>query len=196
MAGAARQDATVTTQTPAHSGKRSLMSRVWAVVDWLAERHLLTLNHTILLLCSSIYLGTGLSLTLFQFPSFDDLTVENYSIIVVPPIERATTFFTYMTQVMYVTGAIMLLAEWRTRLRWAPIVVLVTLTATTALTILFIFDYNEELNAGITDPARLVEVMDSWMTLNWVRVGIWVVMWLAVATYFAVRAAPSIRGRR
>ena len=181
---------------PAEKERRTLMDRVWDAVDWLADRHLLTLNHAILLLCVSIYLGTGVSLTLFQFPSFEDLTVDNYSIIVVPPIERATTFFTYMTQVMYVTAAIMLLAEWRTWLKWLPIIVLVALTATTVLTILFIFDYNQELNAGITDQARLVEVMDSWMRLNWIRVGIWVVMWFTVATYFAVRASSSIRARR
>lgn len=176
--------------------RNGLMGRVWDALDWLGERHLLAVNHTILFLCASIYLGTGASLTLFQFPSFDDLTVDNYSIIVVPPIERATTFFTYMTQVMYVTGIVMLLAEWRSRLRWVPAVVLVALTATTLLTIFFIFDYNQELNAGITDPERLVQVMDQWMDLNWIRVGIWVVMWAAVMAYFAVRAAASIRDRR
>lgn len=180
----------------ASAQRRGVLPRVWAAVDWLAERHLLTANHCLLFFCASIYLGTGVSLVLFQFPSFDDLTVENYSIILVPPIDRATRFFTYMTQVMYVTGAVMLLAEWRTRLRWAAILMLVALTATTLLTVLFIFDYNEELNAGITDPDRLVEVVDQWMRLNWIRVSIWVVMWLAVMAYFAFRAAPSIRERR
>ncbi len=182
--------------TQASTRRGGLRGRVEGALDWLAVRHLLTANHAVLFLCASIYLGTGISLTLFQFPSFDDLTVGNYSIIVVPPIERATNFFTYMTQVMFVTGVVMLLAEWRTRMRWVPIVVLLALIATTALTVLFIFDYNEELNAGITDPARLVEVMDQWMRLNWIRVGIWVVMWAAMIAYFAVRAAESIQARR
>jgi hypothetical protein len=174
----------------------TLLQRFWAAIDWLAEHHILTVSHSVLFLCASIYLGTGLSLGLFQFPSFSDLTVSNYHIIIVPPIDRATKFFTYMTQVMYLTGGLMLVAEWRTWMRLVPIVVLVSLTTTTMLTILVIFDYNRELSAGITDQARLDEVMASWMTLNWIRIAIWVVMWGALMVYFAVRAAPAIRARR
>ena len=64
----------------------------------------------------------------------------------------------------------MLVAEIRTHMRWFPIIVLAALTATTLLTIFGIFDYNAELRDGITDQARLTEVIDSWKTLNWVRV--------------------------
>jgi hypothetical protein len=168
---------------------------VTGAVQWLADRNLLVLNHSLLLLCASIYLGTGVSLVLFQFPSFPELTVSNYHAFVVPPVDRATAFFTAMTMVMIATGLVLMLAELRTGLRWVPIVVLLALTASTLLTVRVIFTYNDELRAGITDAARLRTVLGAWVDLNYVRVSLWCVMWLALMAYFGARAAASVRQR-
>jgi hypothetical protein len=172
---------------------RGILHLTQPVMTWLAERRLLLLNHSVLFLCASIYLGTGVSLVFFQLPSFAELTVDNYYEYLVPPVDRATAFFTYMTMVMYVTAGLMLLAERATRLRWAPVVVLLALTASTLLTVLVVFDYNERLRAGIGDQAELETVVAAWAVLNWVRASLWLAMWLAVMTYFAVRADPAIR---
>ena len=81
---------------------------------------LLLLNHVILLLCASIYLGTGVSLAFFQLPLEPKLTVDNYYLLFVEPVTAATHFFTYMTILMLICGVIMLATEWLSGLRWVP----------------------------------------------------------------------------
>src|SRR3954467_1576459 len=95
---------------------------------------LLVLNHTILLLCCSIYLGTGVSLVFFQFPLEPQLTVDNYYLIFVEPVTTATHFFTYMTVLMLICAVVMLVTEWFSGLRWVPVVVLLSIIAATVLT--------------------------------------------------------------
>jgi hypothetical protein len=81
----------------------------------LTMPRLLLLNDVLLLLCCSIYLGTGFSLVFFQFPLESQLTVANYQLIFVAPV--TADFFTYMTVVMLICGAIMLATEWLSGLR-------------------------------------------------------------------------------
>lgn len=145
---------------------------------------ILFLNNAILMLCCSIYLGTGVSLVFFQFPIEPHLTPDNYALIFVDPIQRATEFFTYMTLVMLVTGLIMLATEWLSGLRWPPIIVLAALITSTLLTTQFIFVYNAALADGITDPAILADTFGKWANLNRIRVSLWVIQWLAMMYYF------------
>lgn len=148
----------------------------------------LALNHTLLFVCTAMYFGTGWSLVLFNFVVAGQLTVDNYYLQFVPQVTAATAFFTGMTLVMLATAAVMTWAEWRTRYRWVPVVVLLGVVAATALTMVFILPYNETMAAGITDPAELSETLASWMTLNRVRVGLWTVQFGAMLFYFASRA--------
>jgi hypothetical protein len=146
---------------------------------------LLIANHAVLFLCASMYLGTGGSLVLFSFPVAAELTPDNYYLQFVPQVEAATRFFTYMTQVMIVTALIMLIAEWRQRTRWVPIVVLVGVAAATLLTIRMILPLNARMAAHITDAVELHSVLDRWMTLNRWRFALWAVQWGALVWYFA-----------
>lgn len=155
----------------------------------------IVLNNAILFLCCSIYLGTGISLIFFQFPLEPKLTVENYYLIFVEPVDNATRFFTYMTVVMLITGFVMLLTEWLSGIRWVPVVVLLALIASTLTTIYLIFPHNEALRQGITDPAKLAETFGVWANLNRVRVSLWGIMWLAMMYYF-VRLAYDARADR
>jgi len=145
---------------------------------------LLALNNAVLFLCCSIYLGTGLSLILFQFPVEPQLTPDNYYLIFVDPVRRATEFFTSMTLVMLATGALMLATEWFSGLRWVPIAVLGALIASTVLTLYGIFPHNEALAAGIDDPRQLAETFAAWADLNRIRVSLWCVQWTAMMIYF------------
>jgi hypothetical protein len=159
--------------------------------DWRdrpAARWLLAANHLFLLACVSMYFGTGWSLVLFNFVVADQLTVDTYYLQFVPQVTAATRFFTWMTMAMLAAGGVMLAAEWRTRLRWVPIVVLLGVVAATGLTMVFILPYNALMAEGITDPAVLEATLSRWMTLNRVRVGLWTVQWLAMAAYFGIRA--------
>jgi len=144
----------------------------------------LLINHAILFLCCSIYLGTGVSLVLFQFPLEPKLTPDNYYLIFVEPVANATRFFTWMTIVMLVTGFVMLLTEWFTGIKWVPIVVLLALIASTLLTIFVIIPYNKELAAGVSDPERLKTVFGAWANLNRLRVSLWVIEWAAMMYWF------------
>jgi hypothetical protein len=151
------------------------------------KQKLLILNHSLLFLCVSIYLGTGWSLLLFSFPVAPRLTVDNYWLQFVPQVQAATRVLTVLTIVMIVLALVMCVAEWRSRLRWAPLVVLAGIGAATWLTMQFLFPYNQAMAAGITDPAELAAVLERWMSLNRVRVSIWTVQWLAMMGFFAIR---------
>ena len=155
----------------------------------------LLINHCILFLCCSIYLGTGVSLVFFQFPLEPKLTPDNYYLMFVEPVTNATRFFTYMTVVMLVTGFIMLVTEWFTGLRWVPAVVLLGIVVATLLTIYFIFPYNDELAKGIRDPERLKIVFAKWASMNRIRVSLWTVQWAAMM-YWLYRMAFQARADR
>jgi len=150
-----------------------------------------TLNACLLLLCTSMYLGTGWSLVLFSFPIAPRLTVDNYYLQFVPQVTAATRFFTWMTLVMLASAVVMFLGERRTPFRWYPVILGVL--AATLLTRFLIFRYNAEMAAGIHDPARLRQVLSTWMATNRLRVALWTVQWLAMATYFAHKVLRAER---
>lgn len=153
---------------------------------------LLTLNHCLLFLCASMYLGTGLSLVFFSFPSADQFTVDNYYAQFVPQVTAATHFFTYMTIVMLASSALMIWSEWKTTERWVPVTVMVAIIAVTALTRWGIFPLNDEMASHITDPARLQLVLGKWLNLNKVRVSIWCLQWACMMYWFL---AWALRGK-
>ena len=155
----------------------------------------LLFNNAILMLCCSIYLGTGVTLVFFQLPLEPVLTPDSYYLVFVKPVQLATQFFTWMTVVMLVTGLIMLVGEWFSGIRWVPVVVLAAVIASTALTVLAIFDLNRELAAGVSDPVRLKALLHTWSGYNRVRAALWAVAWLAMMVWF-YRLAQQARADR
>jgi Mn2+/Fe2+ NRAMP family transporter len=141
---------------------------------------------SLLLLCTSMYLGTGWSLVLFSFPDASSLTVDNYYDQFVPPVTRATRFFTWMTTVMIAAAVVLIVAERHHAYVIAPAIVLAGVLVATGLTIKFIFPYNKRMAAGIHDEATLRSVVSKWLLLNWIRVSLWTVQWIALTTYFAL----------
>lgn len=145
------------------------------------------LNHSLLFLCVSMYLGTGWSLILFSFPVVPQLTVENYYLQFVPHVQAATRFFTYMTMAMIVFAGVMVVTEWKTGFRWVPITVLAAVLAATGLTVRWILPLNAIMAAGITDPAVLADTLRPWLALNRLRVALWSVQWVAMMVYFGAQ---------
>ena len=147
-------------------------------------KNLLTLNKILLLACTSMYFGTGWSLVFFSFPIADELTPDNYYMQFVPQVHAATVFFTYMTMVMMASCVIFIIEKWKSKEKLYPIIVLLLVILATALTVLFIFEYNEQMEAGIVDAVLLQEVLRKWMNLNIIRVSLWTLQWLTMAVYF------------
>lgn len=148
------------------------------------RNRLLVTNHALLLLCASIYLGTGASLVLFSFPIAAQLTPDNYYLQFVPQVQAATRFFTPVTVFMLFGAVAMTVAEWRQASRWVPLVVLAAIIGSTWMEAQLVFPLNDEMAGRITDPARLQVVLAEWMRLVSVRVLLWCVEWAALAWYF------------
>ena len=68
----------------------------------------------------------------------------------------------------------------------APAVCLGAVLVATGLTIKFIFPYNRRLAEHVTDQAELQTLLGKWLRLNWIRVSLWTVEWVAITTYFAL----------
>jgi hypothetical protein len=149
------------------------------------KHRLLILNHSILFLCVSMYLGTGWSMVLFSFPIAPQLTPNTYYNVFVPEVAAATAFFTRMTELMIILCIVMIIAEWKTGLRWVPIVVLLAVFAATGLTVKYIFPLNAAMTKGITDAPELQATLSHWIHLNKIRVALWTVQWAAMMIYFA-----------
>jgi len=148
------------------------------------KNKLLITNHALLLLCASLYLGTGTSLVLFSFPVAPQLTPGNYYLQFVPQVQAATKFFTPVTVFMIFGAVIMTVAEWRQPLRWVPIVVLAAIIGSTLMETQLVFPLNDEMARHISDPVRLNIVLGEWMRLVTARVLLWCVEWAALAWYF------------
>ena len=104
-----------------------------------------------------------------------------------PQVTRATRFFTWMTNVMIAAAIVLIVAERNNTYVVEPAIVLAGVIAATALTIKFIFPYNRQMAAGIKDEATLHSVLGKWIFLNWVRISIWTVQWIALVVFFALR---------
>ena len=153
-------------------------------------------NALVLLACTSMYFGTGWSLVLFSFPMAPQLTPATYAIPFVMPIAEATRFFTPLTGVMLASCALMLWGEWRTGYRWVPVVVALAVVAASLITTRAIFPLNDIMAAGITDQARLDDVLARWMRLSRIRNMLWTLEWLTMAAYFAHKALRAPRAAR
>ena len=149
-------------------------------------------NASFLFLTTAMYLGTGWSMWLFQFPVAPHLTTDTYYWTFVSPVESATTFFTWMTSFMLLSALIMLWLEWKGGIRWVPIVVLLAVMTATGLTVKFIFPYNNAMSAGIHDPVQLQEILAKWIALNKVRVCLWTVQWASMMWYFGRKAYQAL----
>jgi hypothetical protein len=145
------------------------------------------LDASVLLLCTSMYLGTGWSLVLFSFPSRPQLTVDNYYEQFVPPVKRATRFFTWWSVLMMAAAIVLIVVDWHSAYVIAPAVLLAGVVAATGLTVKFIFPYNKRMAEHIRDQAELQVVLGKWIRLNWIRTSLWTVQWVAITTWFAVR---------
>lgn len=152
-------------------------------------RTLVDINNAYIFFCSSIYLGMFWSLHLFWFPNYPStLTLENYYDAIIPQTTLATQFFFVTIPIMAVAIVIMLITEWKTHLRWVPILWIPGLLAPVIVQQAYIEAVNNEFSAGVTSEARLQELLQEWMYLNDIRWIILSIMW-GVTMYFFIAKA-------
>jgi hypothetical protein len=156
------------------------------------KRKLLLLDYSLIFFGASYYLGIGWSTAITQFPVMPLLNVENYYLHFVPQVAASTAFLYVLVPLMFIATAVMLLAEWRTRFRWVPMVVLAALITSSAITYFLIFPVNRALSAGVTNAAQLSELINAWVRYTWYRIPLWSLEWLCMMYYFAARAYQSM----
>ncbi|HKP46417.1 MAG TPA: hypothetical protein VJT50_07445 [Pyrinomonadaceae bacterium] len=156
------------------------------------KNKLLLLSYAVLFAGVSIYFGTGWSTVIFQFPMLPQLNVGNYYLHFVPQVAAATTFFTILVPLMCLICLVMIKAEWSTKFRWVPIVVLLAIIAASSVTYFLIFPINREMAAHISDPQQLTNAVDKWVHYTCYRVVLWSLEWIVLMYYFAARAYQSL----
>lgn len=89
---------------------------------------------------------------------------------------------------MMVAIIIMLITEWKGKLRWVPLAWIPGLVVPVLVQQMFIEKVNNQFKAGIDDPAVLQQLLDKWMYLNDIRWIILTIMWLITMYFFIAKA--------
>ena len=154
---------------------------------------ILDINNAYIMFCSSVYLGMFWTLHFFWFPHYPStLKIDNYYDAIIPQTETATKYFFVTIPIMAVALVIMLISEWKTKLRWVPLAWIPGLLVPVVVQQKFIEDINDQFKAGITDQAVLQDLLKDWMYWNDVRFYILTVMW-GITMYFFIAKARKAR---
>lgn len=157
------------------------------------KRTLLDINNAYIMFCASVYLGMFWSLHFFWFPHYPDtLTPDNYYNAIIPQTNTATKYFFITIPIMALALLIMLITEWKGKLRWVPLLWIPGLAVPVLIQQKWIEDINDKFKAGIHDQATLQPLLQEWMRLNDLRFVILTIMW-AVTLYFFIAKARQAR---
>lgn len=145
-----------------------------------------------LLLMASIYVGAGFSLVFFQLAGASSITAENYDERMNDQVKRATAWFTIQSILMVVGGVVLTVSEWdEGGYRYGPLVYTVT-TVIATLFFLFIDPINKQMRKK-PEPAEFRRLLNVWIRLNTIRLGIWFAEWVAITAWFAALAIDARR---
>lgn len=150
---------------------------------------LLDLNNAYIFFCSSVYLGMFWSLHFFWFPNYPKtLTIATYYDAIIPQTNSATKYFFISIPIMIVAIIIMIITEWKSKFRWVALAWIPGLFIPIVTQQKFIEDINNQFKAGVTDQAKLMELLKDWMFFNDIRFYILAVMWGITMYYFIAKA--------
>jgi len=156
------------------------------------KQTLIDINNAYIFFCASLYLGMFWSLHFFWFPNYPTtLNIENYYDAIIPQTTLATKFFFITIPIMALAILIMLLTEWRSKLRWVPLAWIPGLLIPVIVQQRYIENVNNQFISGVTDPIKLKELLDEWMLLNDIRWIILTIMWLITMYFFIAKARHS-----
>jgi hypothetical protein len=144
---------------------------------------LLSLNLIMFWFGTTAYAGVLWALHFFWFPTWRTLRVENYYDQFIPQTTAATRFFTVVVSLMFLSLIIIIVHEWRTRLKWPALAAFLTLGAATFFGTLRILPINHKLKEGVTDQAQLTEMLNRWINLNETRFVLLTLLWIILVYY-------------
>lgn len=156
------------------------------------KQTLLDINNAYIFFCASVYLGMFWSLHFFWFPHYPHtLNLDNYYDAIIPQTTTATRYFFVTIPIMGVAIAIMLITEWKTKLRWVPLAWIPGLLIPVYVQQHYIERINDEFKAGVKDADRLQVLLHQWISLNDIRWIILTVMWLITMYFFLAKARKA-----
>lgn len=153
---------------------------------------LLTINDVYWLVGATIYVGVLTTLRLFLYPSWTTLRPETTHDHFTLPTEAATRFFLIAIPTWIFVAIVMIVSEWGETTIWPPIIAFLGLMTTTLVGWFGIQPINREIKAGVSDEARLRELLQRWMKINDLRWAAVIVMWCALCWYFVDK--PDLPG--
>lgn len=153
------------------------------------KQALIDINNTYIFFCASVYLGMFWSLHFFWFPNYPNtLTTENYYDAIIPQTTLATKYFFVTIPIMALAILIMLITEWKGRLRWVPLTWIFGLLIPVIIQQKYIEAINSKFIAGIKNAQELKILLQQWMYLNDLRWIILTVMWFITMYFFLAKA--------
>jgi hypothetical protein len=148
---------------------------------------LLAINHAYVFFGATLYCGVLWALHFFWYPTWRHLQIANYYEQFIPQTDSATKFFTVVVPLMFLTLIIMIVAEWKGGVVWAPIAALLLLAGATYVGQAHIIPINKILARHVTDQAQLTAYLEKWISLNEIRWVLTTLMWLVMMIYFIVK---------
>ncbi|GAA2776510.1 hypothetical protein [Streptomyces showdoensis] len=149
---------------------------------------LLLVNALYFLFGATMYMGTMWVLRFFLYPTWRSLTPENVGDHFGVPTTLATTFFTVVVPLMFVSGIVLVWSEWG---EWYVVLSAVCLAGILVLTYVgqqLIIPINKRIRAGDFDgPAGLTPLLLKWMRLNDIRFVGSTLTWAAIVWYIVAK---------
>lgn len=156
------------------------------------KQTLIDINNAYIFFCSSVYLGMFWTLHFFWFPHYPStLNISNYYDAIIPQTETATKYFFVTIPIMSVALVIMLITEWKGKLKWVPLLWIPGLLIPVVIQQKFIEDINNKFKEGVKDMAILQELLKDWMFYNDLRFYILTVMWGVTMYFFIAKTRRS-----
>lgn len=151
------------------------------------KNFLLNINSSFAFFVASIYMGIMWSLHYFWYPGWQVLTHSNVHDHFIGPTSLATKFFTILVPIAILACIVMVITEWKTKLRWPAIMAFLGIIGATLVGQLLIIPINDTIASGVSSDLQLNELLTRWIMLNNWRMFITTIMWLSMLMFYTFK---------
>ncbi len=137
---------------------------------------------------ATMYVGTMWVLKWFLYPTWRSLARDNVDMHFGIPTRAATKFFTVVVPIMFISGGIMVWAEWGTIRVVFAVICLIGIIVLTVVGQGLIIPINVRIRGGdFKDDAELRSLLMRWMLLNDIRFYVSTATWVSMVWLLADR---------